>query len=149
LIKILSYFIPQFLDLQSLKPPLEWNYLHQKGAIMSIQRIQPSKRFSEVVIHNNTAYFAGQVPEKTVKQNAYEQTKEVLSLIDKLLAEIGSEKSKILTTQIFLADMADYAQLNQVWDEWVDSQNPPSRATVEAKLADPDWKVEIVIIAAV
>jgi len=149
LIKILNYFISQFLDLQSLKPPLEWNYLHQKGAIMSIQRIQPSKRFSEVVIHSNTAYFAGQVPEKTVKQNAYEQTKEVLSLIDKLLAEIGSEKSKILTTQIFLADMADYAQLNQAWDEWVDSKNPPSRATVEAKLADPDWKVEIVIIAAV
>jgi len=149
LIKILNYFISQFLDLQSLKPPLEWNYLHQKGAIMSIQRIQPSKRFSEVVIHNNTVYFAGQVPEKTVKQNAYEQTKEVLSLIDKLLAEIGSEKSKILTSQIFLADMADYAQLNQAWDEWVDSQNPPSRATVEAKLADPDWKVEIVIIAAV
>ena len=116
---------------------------------MSIQRIQPSKRFSEVVIHNNTAYFAGQVPEKTVKPTAYEQTKEVLSLIDKLLAEIGSEKSKILTTQIFLADMADYTQLNQAWDEWVDSQNPPSRATVEAKLADPDWKVEIVIIAAV
>ena len=116
---------------------------------MSIQRIQPSKRFSEVVIHNNTAYFAGQVPEKTVNQNAYEQTKEVLSLIDKLLAEIGSGKSKILTTQIFLADMADYAQLNQAWDEWVDSQNPPSRTTVEAKLADPDWKVEIVIIAAV
>ena len=101
---------------------------------MSIQRIQPSKRFSEVVIHNNTAYFAGQVPEKTVKQNAYEQTKEVLSLLDKLLAEIGSEKGKILT---------------QAWDEWVDNQNPPSRATVEAKLADPDWKVEIVIIAAV
>ena len=116
---------------------------------MSIQRIQPSKRFSEVVIHNNTVYFAGQVPEKTVKQNAYEQTKEVLSLIDKLLAEIGSEKSKILTSQIFLADMADYAQLNQAWDEWFDSQNPPSRATVEAKLADPDWKVYIVIIAAV
>ena len=116
---------------------------------MSIQRIQASKRFSEVVIHNNTAYFAGQVPEKTVKQNTYEQTKEVLSLIDKLLAEIGSEKSKILTSQIFLADMADYAQLNQAWDEWVDSQNPPSRATVEAKLADSDWKVEIVIIAAV
>jgi len=137
LIKILNYFISQFLDLQSLKPPLEWNYLHQKGAIMSIQRIQP------------TAYFAGQVPEKTVKQNAYEQTKEVLSLIDKLLAEIGSEKSKILTSQIFLANMADYAQLNQAWDEWVDSQNPPSRATVEAKLADSDWKVEIVIIAAV
>jgi len=68
LIKILNYFISQFLDLQSLKPPLEWNYLHQKGAIMSIQRIQPSKRFSEVVIHNNTAYFAGQVPEKPLSK---------------------------------------------------------------------------------
>lgn len=69
---------------------------------MSIQRIQPSKRFSEVVIHNNTAYFAGQVPEKTVKQNAYEQTKEVLSLIDKLLTEIGSEKAKFLPRKSFL-----------------------------------------------
>ena len=116
---------------------------------MSIQRIQPSKRFSEVVIHNNTAYFAGQVPEKTVKQNAYEQTKEVLSLIVNYWLKLVLKKSKILTTQIFLADMTDYAQLNQAWDEWVDSQNPPSRATVEAKLADPDWKVEIVIIAAV
>ena len=77
------------------------------------------------------------------------QSQGAVRRMDELLAEIGSEKSKILTSQIFLADMADYAQLNQAWDEWVDSQNPPSRATVEAKLADPDWKVEIVIIAAV
>ena len=112
---------------------------------MTIQRILPSARLSEVSIHNNLAYFAGQVPELTIEQNSYEQTKEVLGLIDKLLAEIGSNKSNILTAQIFLADMQDYAQLNQAWDEWVDHVSPPSRATVEAKLADPRWKVEIVI----
>ena len=116
---------------------------------MSIQRFNQANAFLKWSFITILPILQGQVPEKTVKQNAYAQTKEVLSLIDKLLAEIGSEKSKILTTQIFLADMADYAQLNQAWDEWVDSQNPPSRATVEAKLADPDWKVEIVIIAAV
>lgn len=116
---------------------------------MSIQRIQPAQRFCEVSIYNGVAYFAGQVPETTLDKNAYEQTKEVLSIIDKLLAEIGSHKSKILNAQIFLSSMQDYAQLNQAWDEWVDSQNPPSRATVEAKLAVPEWKVEIVITAAV
>ncbi|BFU60020.1 MULTISPECIES: RidA family protein [Rodentibacter] len=116
---------------------------------MSIQRIQPSQRFCEVSIHNGVAYFAGQVPDTTLEKNAYEQTKEVLALIDKLLAEIGSHKSNILNAQIFLADMQDYTLLNQAWDEWVDSENPPSRATVEAKLAVPEWKVEIVITAAV
>lgn len=116
---------------------------------MSIQRILPGSRLSEVSIHNQVAYFAGQVPELSVNENAYEQTKEVLWLIDKLLAEIGSHKSQILNAQIFLADMQDYTQLNQAWDEWVDRFNPPSRATVEAKLADPRWKVEIVITAAV
>ncbi|OOF58150.1 RidA family protein [Rodentibacter myodis] len=116
---------------------------------MAIQRIQPSQRFCEVSIHHGVAYFAGQVPETSLEQNAYAQTKEVLSLIDKLLAEIGSHKGNILNAQIFLADMQDYAEFNQAWDEWVDSENPPSRATVEAKLAVPAWKVEIVITAAV
>ena len=116
---------------------------------MTIQRILPSARLSEVSIHNNLAYFAGQVPELTIEQNAYEQTKEVLGLIDKLLAEIGSNKSNILTAQIFLADMQDYAQLNQAWDEWVDTNNAPARATVEAKLADARWKVEIVVTVAI
>ncbi|MBF0751687.1 MULTISPECIES: RidA family protein [unclassified Pasteurella] len=116
---------------------------------MTIQRIQPSTRFCEVSIHNGIAYFAGQVPETTLEKNAYEQTKEVLSLINKLLTEIGSHKRNILNAQVFLADMKDYAQFNQAWDEWVDTENPPSRATVEARLAVPEWKVEIVITAAV
>ena len=113
-----------------------------------IQRIDTNARLAEMVIYNGVAYLAGQVPEQT-KANAYEQTREVLGLIDKLLAKAGSDKSRILNAQIFLADMADYGQMNQAWDEWVDSQNPPARATVEAKLADPAWKVEIVITAAV
>ena len=112
---------------------------------MSIQRIQPSKRFSEVVIHNNTAYFAGQVPEKTVKQNAYEQTKEVLSLIDKLLAKIGSEKSKILTTQIFLADMADFVAFNAVYEKYFTSK--PARSCVAVKQLPKNVLCEVEAIA--
>ena len=112
---------------------------------MSIQRIQPSKRFSEVVIHNNTAYFAGQVPKKTVKENAYEQTKEVLSLIDKLLAEIGSEKSKILTSQIFLADMADFAAFNAVYEKYFTSK--PARSCVAVKQLPKNVLCEVEAIA--
>lgn len=115
----------------------------------NIKRLYAGKRLSEVAIFNHVAYFAGQIPEQTVHENAYLQTKEVLSLIDKLLAEMDSSKANIINAQIFLASMDDYDQMNQAWDEWVDQNNPPTRATVEAKLADPNWKVEIVITAAV
>ncbi|QEH08549.1 RidA family protein [Histophilus somni] len=111
-----------------------------------IQRFHSNGRLSEITIHNNTAYFAGQVPENT-DVDAYLQTKEVLGLIDKLLLEIGSDKSNILNAQIFLADMQDYQEMNKAWDEWVDSHNAPTRATVQSQLADPKWKVEIVIVA--
>lgn len=114
-----------------------------------IKRLHNNGRLCEAAIFNNVAYLAGQVPETTLEQNAYAQTAEVLSLVDKLLAEVGSDKSKILNAQIFLADMADYAQMNQAWDEWVDRNHAPARATVEAKLAVAEWKVEIVITAAV
>ncbi len=73
----------------------------------------------------------------------------MLGSIDTLLAAAGSSKSRILMAQIYLADMADYAGLNSVWDQWVDKTSPPSRATVEAKLAKPEWKIEIVVTAAV
>ncbi len=119
-----------------------------EGVPMTIKRLHISPRFCEAAIHNQTAYLAGQVPEHTLEQGAYEQTTEVLALIDHLLAEIGSHKSKILSAQVFLSDMADYAEFNRAWDNWVDNQNPPTRATVQAKLADPRWKVEIVIISA-
>lgn len=114
-----------------------------------IQRIDTNARLAEMVIYNGVAYLAGQVPETTLAQDAYAQTQEVLKLIDKLLEKAGSHKSRILNTQIFLADMQDYALMNAAWDEWVDPQNPPARATVETKLADPRWKVEIVVTTAV
>lgn len=114
----------------------------------NIQRFDAGARLSEMVVFNHVAYLAGQVPENTVNKDAYQQTKEVLGLIDKLLARAQSDKSHILNAQIFLADMNDYAQMNQAWDEWVDRQNPPARATVQAALADEKWKVEIVVTAA-
>lgn len=126
------------------------NYFYSEEDDMTqIQRIDTNDRLAEAVIYQGVAYFAGQVPETSVEQNTYEQTKEILTLIDKLLEKIHSHKRRILNAQIFLANMQDYALMNQAWDEWVDVQNPPARATVEAKLADPRWKVEIVITAAV
>jgi len=126
------------------------NYFYSEEDDMTqIQRIDTNARLAEAVIYQGVAYFAGQVPETSVEQNTYEQTKEVLTLIDKLLEKIHSHKRRILNAQIFLANMQDYTLMNQAWDEWVDVQNPPARATVEAKLADPRWKVEIVITAAV
>lgn len=117
--------------------------------MQQITRFQANQRMCEMTVYNGVAYLAGQVPEQTCQQDAYAQTKEVLALIDKLLAEAGTNKSHILFAQIFLADMQDYSQMNQAWDEWVDSENPPARATVQANLAVPQWKLEIVITAAV
>lgn len=116
--------------------------------MVRIQRFHTSPRLAEMAIYNGVIYLAGQVPENT-QANAYQQTKEVLGFIDKLLQEAGSNKSRIIHAQIYLANIADYTEMNQAWDEWVDIQNPPTRATVEARLADPEWKVEIVITAAV
>ncbi|MGC7561247.1 RidA family protein [Pasteurella sp. PK-2025] len=112
-----------------------------------VQRFHSNERLSEMAIYNGVIYLSGQVPEKTIHSDAYEQTKEVLGLIDKLLAEVRSHKSNIIRAQIYLANMNDYEAMNRAWDEWVDPHAPPARATVEAKLADPHWKVEILITA--
>ena len=99
---------------------------------------------SEMAIYNNTVYLAGQI----AGQDIQAQTTEVLACIDSLLAQAGSDKSKILHCQIFLADLADFPGMNQVWDKWVVAGHTPPRATVQAKLANPLWKVEIVVTAA-
>lgn len=114
---------------------------------MSIRRIEVGPRMSQAVIHGNTVYLAGQVgaPGASVT----EQTKAVLAEIDRLLKEVGSDKSKILQAIIWLADMKDFAEMNAVWDAWVDPANTPARATGEAALATPDYKVEIIITAAI
>ncbi len=114
---------------------------------MSIRRIDAGPRMSGVVIHNDTAYLAGQVG--TQGDSVAAQTKEVLAKIDALLAKAGSDRSKILQAIIWLDDMANFAEMNTVWDAWVDKANTPARATGEAKLAAPGYKVEIIVTAAV
>ncbi|MBP8296918.1 MAG: RidA family protein [Burkholderiales bacterium] len=114
---------------------------------MSIQRFHVGKRLSEMVIHGNTIYLAGQVADDP-KADAGSQVRQVLAQIDKLLAEAGSDKTKILSATIFLPSMADFPALNAAWEAWVPAGQCPARATVEAKLAAPDYKVEIQIIAA-
>lgn len=115
---------------------------------MEIRRLQPGKRMSQAVVYNNTVYLAGQVAEDT-KQDVAGQTRQVLASIDALLKEAGSDKTKILTATIVLADMASFAEMNSVWDSWVATGNTPARATIEAKLAAPQYRVEIIVTAAV
>ena len=114
---------------------------------MSITRIESGARMSEAVIFNGVVYLAGQVP-ADASLDIGGQTKQVLAAIDELLARAGTDKSKLLTAQIFLADMADFKGMNVEWDAWVSPGNTPARATVEAKLANPRLKVEIVVTAA-
>ena len=111
-----------------------------------ITRLDPGARMSEAVIHGDTVYLAGQVGEPG--DDITTQTKTVLAEIDALLARAGSDKSKILMATIWLADINDFAAMNSVWDAWVDKANPPARATSEARLADPGYRVEIVVTAA-
>lgn len=112
---------------------------------MTIRRIDVGPRMSGVVIHNNTVYIAGQVGEGAT---VAEQTKDALAQVDALLAKAGTDKSKLLQTIIWLADMADFAEMNAVWDAWVDPANTPARATGEAKLATPQYRVEVIVTAA-
>ncbi|MFJ7354769.1 RidA family protein [Phyllobacterium sp. NPDC097923] len=114
---------------------------------MSIRRIEVGPRMSQAVIHGNTVYLAGQVG--TPGKSVTEQTKDVLVSVERLLKEAGSDKSKILQAIIWMADMKDFAEMNAVWDAWVDPANTPARATGEAKLATPDYLVEIIITAAI
>ncbi|GGE07573.1 Enamine deaminase RidA, house cleaning of reactive enamine intermediates, YjgF/YER057c/UK114 family [Gemmobacter megaterium] len=111
-----------------------------------IQRVNPGPRMSEAVIHNGTAWLAGQVGEGAT---VAEQTADCLAQVDRILAEIGSSKENILQTIIWLADMADFAEMNAVWDKWVPAGHTPARATGEAKLAAPKYRVEIIVTAAV
>lgn len=114
---------------------------------MTIKRFHVGKRLSEMAVYNGTIYLAGQVAADSAQDTAG-QTKQVLAAIDKLLAEAGSDKAKILSTTIYITDMANFPAMNTMWDAWVPQGNSPPRATVEAKLANPACKVEIQVIAA-
>lgn len=113
-----------------------------------IERFDVGPRMSEMTVHNGVAYLAGQVADDG-SQDIAGQTRQVLDAIDTLLARAGSDKSKILRAQIFLVDLADFAAMNAVWETWVVPGHTPARATVQAALARPEWKIEIVVTAAV
>jgi enamine deaminase RidA (YjgF/YER057c/UK114 family) len=114
---------------------------------MEIRRIAPGPRMSMAVVHNGTVYLAGQVADDTSADVAG-QTQQILAKIDALLAQAGTDKTRILSANIWLADIANFGAMNGVWDTWVPQGNTPARATVEAKLATPAYLVEIAVIAA-
>ncbi|MBT0670136.1 RidA family protein [Novosphingobium profundi] len=112
---------------------------------MTVTRIEADDRMSQIVIHGETIYLSGQCePGETVA----EQTRAVLAEIERLLALAGSSKAHILMAQIWLADMADFAAMNTVWDAWVADGPKPARATGESKLASDAYKIEIIVTAA-
>jgi enamine deaminase RidA (YjgF/YER057c/UK114 family) len=113
-----------------------------------IERIGKAARWSDAVVVNGLVFLAGHVAEETKGQSVLEQTREVLAQLDDTLAQAGSSKAKLVSVTIYLADIAGFDAMNQAWDAWVDSENPPARATVEARLAHPDYAVEMTAIAA-
>lgn len=115
---------------------------------MNIQRYHTGPRMSDAVTYNGFVFLAGQVADNADGTSVAEQTADILKQIDALLEEVGSDKTRILSTTIWLADISTFAEMNAVWDKWVSAGNTPARATVEAKLAAPQYKIEIGIIAA-
>ncbi|MBT6884508.1 MAG: RidA family protein [Rhodospirillaceae bacterium] len=115
---------------------------------MSIERKHSGDRMSQVVIHGDTVYLAGQVAQGAPGGSVAAQTKDILARIDGFLAEAGTDKSKLLSANLWITDMANFAEMNAVWDAWVSPGNTPCRASVEAKLASDKFDVEIMVIAA-
>ncbi|WP_416190756.1 RidA family protein [Neisseria sp. CCUG12390] len=114
---------------------------------MSIRYFGQSARLSEAVTANGFVFLSGMVPENTEQADAETQTADVLAQIDSWLQQSGSSKQHIVEATVYLADMHDYAAMNRAWDAWVDPQHSPVRACIEAKLAKPEWKVEIKVSA--
>ena len=115
---------------------------------MSVERKEVGPRMSQIVIHGNTVYLAGIVARQNAGKSVAEQTREILATIDGYLKDAASDKSKLLSANIWLTDMGTFNEMNAVWDGWVSHGNTPARATVEARLAAPQYKVEIMVVAA-
>lgn len=115
---------------------------------MGIERHDIGPRMSKAVVHGNTVYLAGIVADNPKGKSVREQTQDILGQIDGFLAKAGTDKNKLLSANIWITDMANFAEMNEVWDAWVAPGSTPARATVEAKLAAPDYKVEIMVVAA-
>src|SRR5687767_2784663 len=114
---------------------------------MSIERHEPGRRFSQAVVHGDTVYLAGQTS-SLADAGVYDQTVDILGRIDALLAAAGSDRTKLLMANVWLVDIATFDEMNRAWEAWADPANLPGRATVEARLAAPGYKVEIAVIAA-
>jgi enamine deaminase RidA (YjgF/YER057c/UK114 family) len=120
-----------------------------QGMNMTIQRLHAGPRMSQVVIHNGTVYIAGQVASRAPGGTVGAQTKDILETMDALLAEAGTDKSRVLSATVWLTDMTKFAEMNGVWDQWVTPGAPPARATLESPhLASPEFNIEITMIAA-
>jgi enamine deaminase RidA (YjgF/YER057c/UK114 family) len=115
---------------------------------MTVERKEVGPRMSQIVIHGDTVYLAGVVARDSAGKSVTEQTREILATIEGYLGQAGTDKSKLLTANIWLTDMATFGEMNAVWDGWVSPGHTPARATVEAKLAAPQYKVEIMVVAA-
>ncbi len=115
---------------------------------MKVERKEVGPRMSQIVVHGDTIYLAGIVARQNPGKSVTEQTKEILATIDKYLGSVGSDKSKLLSANIWLTDIKTFNEMNAVWDAWVAPGHTPARATVEAGLASPDYKVEIMVVAA-
>ena len=115
---------------------------------MKVERHETGPRMSQIVVHGDTVYLAGVVARGSSGKSVTEQTQEILSTIDRYLAQAGTDKSKLLSANIWLTDMATFNEMNAVWDAWVAPGNTPARATVEAKLAALGYKIEIMVVAA-
>ncbi|MBK7279135.1 MAG: glycerol-3-phosphate 1-O-acyltransferase PlsY [Betaproteobacteria bacterium] len=124
-----------------------WPRQTQEGTPLMVQRFDVGTRLSEMAVHNGVCYLAGQVAADG-SQDITGQTRQVLAAVDALLARAGTDKSKILRVQIFIKDLADFPALNAVWEAWVPAGHAPPRATVQANLAKPEWRVEMVVTAA-
>jgi enamine deaminase RidA (YjgF/YER057c/UK114 family) len=114
---------------------------------MALKRIGAGNRMSDAVIHGDKIYLSGYVAEKTVGKSVKEQTKDILDQIDATLKEAGTDKTRVLKANIWLTDIKTWAQMNEAWDAWVTPGQTPARATVEAKLASPQYNVEIMVVA--
>tara|TARA_R110000787_G_scaffold16622_68_gene51940 strand:+ start:19807 stop:20157 length:351 start_codon:yes stop_codon:yes gene_type:complete len=115
---------------------------------MTIERKQTAARMSQIVIHGDTVYLAGQVAKNAPGATVKEQTEDILANVEKLLAEAGTDKTKLLSANIWLSNIQDFAEMNSVWDAWVPEGHAPCRACVEARLASPKFTVEMMIVAA-
>jgi enamine deaminase RidA (YjgF/YER057c/UK114 family) len=118
------------------------------GTRKDLTRIDPGPRMSDAIIHEGRIFLAGQVAERSRGRSVREQTAEILAEIDQVLKKAGTDKTRIITANIWLSDISTFGEMNAVWDAWVVPGRTPARATVEAKLAAPEYKVEIMVTAA-